>query len=303
MRTTLLAVLLCLTVSCDAQMARVDEGNAHRYSNEASLAVPANSQRQADVQTVYVAQGFATGGPKVSPRAPGTAMLVRTARVVLEVSSLDSAIGSARHIVDRHGGFAAGLDRNLAVSWRPQAALTLRVPVSQLDAAVEALATLGEVEAVSIATQDVSEEFVDVTARLENARRLERRLLELLSRGTGKLTDVLQVEEKLAGVREEVERIEGRRRWLQARSDLSTIDLALHEAGTPPAPRTASAFGDAFSQARRNLVVLTTTAIEASGIVLPLVMVAGAGWLVLRRRRPIVPVTLLDGSNGPGATA
>ena len=303
MRTPLLAVLLCLTVSCDAQMARVNEDAAYRYSNEASLAAPANTQQQAQVQTVYVGQGFATGGSKVSPRAPGTAMLVRTARVALEVGSLDSAIGAARHIVDRHGGFAAGLDRNLAVSWRPQAALTLRVPVSRLDAAVEALATLGEVEAVSIATQDVSEEFVDVTARLENARRLERRLLDLLSRGTGKLTDVLQVEEKLASVREEVERIEGRRRWLQTRSDMSTIDLALHEAGTPPAPRTASAIGDAFSQARRNLMALTTIAIEASGLLVPLGLVGGVFWLVWRRRRRIVPVTLFGAGGGPDATA
>ena len=284
MRATLLVLFLALTASCDARMAapRVDR-NAAAPSADVMLEIPM-ATRQAQAKTISVGQGFAT------------TMLVRTARVELEVSSLDSAIGAARHIVDRHGGFAAGLDRNLAVSWRPQAALTLRVPVSQLDAAVEALASLGEVETVSIATQDVSEEFVDVTARLENARRLERRLLELLSRGTGKLTDVLQVEEKLASVREEVERIEGRRRWLQTRSDISIIELALHEAGTPPAPRATSAIGDAFAQARRNVLTLTTVAIEASGLVVPLGMVAAVVWLVWRRRRPIEPVT-------PDATA
>ena len=301
MRTTLLVLLLGFTASCESRMAAPVRDDAALYY-ASPVALPTSAQQEAKVQTIAVAQGFA-GPEPASLRAAGAAMLVRTARVALEVSSLDSAIGRARNIVDRHGGFAAGLDRNLAVSWRPQASLTLRVPVSRLDAAVEALATLGEVEAVSIATQDVSEEFVDVTARLENARRLERRLLELLSRGTGKLTDVLQVEEKLASVREEVERIEGRRRWLQAHSEMSSIELALHEAGTPPAPRAASAIGDAFSQARRNLMVLTTTAIEASGIVLPLLMIAGVVWLVVRRRRPIAPVTLFDASGGPDATA
>lgn len=301
MRTTLLVLLLGFTASCESRMAAPVRDDAALYY-ASPVALPTSAQQEAKVQTIAVAQGFA-GPEPASLRAAGAAMLVRTARVALEVSSLDSAIGRARNIVDRHGGFAAGLDRNLAVSWRPQASLTLRVPVGKLDAAVEALASLGEVEAVSIATQDVSEEFVDVTARLENARRLERRLLELLSRGTGKLTDVLQVEEKLASVREEVERIEGRRRWLQARSEMSSIELALHEAGTPPAPRAASAIGDAFSQARRNLMVLTTTAIEASGIVLPLLMIAGVVWLVVRRRRPIAPVTLFDASGGPDATA
>ncbi len=212
-------------------------------------------------------------------------MLIRLAHVSLEVASLDSAIGAARQIVHRNGGLAAGLNRNIAASWRPEAALTLRVPVNRLDATVEALGALGRVEAVNVTTQDVSEEFVDVTARLENARRLERRLLELLSRGTGKLTDILQVEEKLASVREEVERIEGRRRYLKVRSDMSTIELALHEAGTPPAPLVSSAFGDAFAQARRNFMVLMTAGIEASGIVLPILVAAGGVWLAWRRSR------------------
>jgi len=232
-----------------------------------------------------MAWSVTVAGAKVRQDRRSVTMLIRMARVALEVRSLDSAIGAARHIAGLNGGFAAGLDRNLAASWRPQAALTLRVPVSKLDAAIEALAALGQVEAVNVSSEDVGEEFVDVTARLENARRLERRLLELLSRGTGKLIDILQVEEKLASVREEVERIEGRRRYLQARAEMSTIELALHEAGTPPAPRVASTFGDAFAQARHNLVVLTTAAIEASGLVLPLGIVVGAIWLVVHRRR------------------
>lgn len=221
----------------------------------------------------------------LSTKQASVTMLIRMALVSLEVSSLDSAIGAARHIVHRNGGIAAGLNRNVAASWRPEAALTLRVPVDRLDATVEALTTLGQVEAVNVTTQDVSEEFVDVTARLENARRLERRLLDLLSRGTGKLTDILQVEEKLARVREEVERIEGRRRYLRVRSDVSTIELALHEAGTPPAPMVSSAFGNAFAQARRNFMMLATAAIEASGIVLPLLGVAGGVWVAVRRGR------------------
>ena len=233
----------------------------------------------------YARASAMTVGASLSAKQAAVTMLIRMARMSLEVNSLDSAIGAARHIADRNGGLAAGLDRNVAASWRPQAALTLRVPVERLDATVAALGSLGQIEAVNVTTQDVSEEFVDVTARLENARRLERRLLDLLSRGTGKLTDILQVEEKLANVREEVERIEGRRRYLKVRSDMSTIELALHEAGTPPAPLVSSAFGNAFAQARRNFMMLATAAIEASGIVLPLLVVAGGVWLAVRRGR------------------
>ena len=280
------ALLLSLLGSaCTSEMRAPNEERQAREEFQAqafSAAAPSPSRGLARSVTDAAAS-------KTRQDRRSVTMLIRMARVTLEVSSLDSAIGAARHIAGLNGGFAAGLDRNLAASWRPQAALTLRVPVSKLDAAIEALAALGQVEAVNVSSEDVSEEFVDVTARLENARRLERRLLELLSRGTGKLMDILQVEEKLASVREEVERIEGRRRYLQARAEMSTIELALHEAGTPPAPRVASTFGDAFGQARRNLVMLTTAAIEASGIVLPLAIVLGAAWVVLRRRRRLDP--------------
>lgn len=109
MRAALLVLFLGLTASCDARMARVDRNTA-APSADLMVEIPL-ATGQAQAKTISVVQGFATAG---SPPTPAAAMLVRTARVALEVSSLDSAIGAARDIVDRHGGFAAGLNR----TWR-----------------------------------------------------------------------------------------------------------------------------------------------------------------------------------------
>ena len=70
--------------------------------------------------------------------------------------------------------------------------------------------------------EDVGEEFVDVSARMENARRLEQRLVTLLASRTGKLSDVLAVERELARVREDIERYEGRLRYLRAHAATSS---------------------------------------------------------------------------------
>jgi hypothetical protein len=94
-----------------------------------------------------------------------------------------------------------------------QATLEVKIPSPKYDEAVSSLSTIGKVETVNTQAQDVGEEYVDVTARVTNARRLEERLISLLANRTGKLDEVLRVERELARVREEIERYEGRLRY------------------------------------------------------------------------------------------
>ena len=72
------------------------------------------------------------------------------------------------------------------------ASLELRIPSEHFDEAVNGLSPIGKLESVNVNVQDVGEEFVDVQARMVNARRLEQRLIDLLANRTGKLTDVLR---------------------------------------------------------------------------------------------------------------
>jgi hypothetical protein len=140
------------------------------------------------------------------------------------------------------------------------------------------------VETVSVNAEDVSEEYVDVTARAENARRLETRLVDLLARRTGKLEDVLAVERELARVREEIERYEGRLRFLRTRAAFSTLAVTLHEPvpvlGDRPG---ANPIAAAVREAWRNAVRFVAAAIALSGVLIPLALLGYAGWWVARR--------------------
>jgi hypothetical protein len=153
---------------------------------------------------------------------------------------------------------------------------------------VGGLAPFGRVERVDVQAQDVGEEFVDVTARVANARRLEARLVELLARRTGKLEEVLAVERELARVREEIERHEGRLRYLRTRTATSTLTVTVHER----APLLADAPGaspitDAFRAAGRNFVALVAGVIASSGVWVPVAVLAYGAWRWgARRRRP-----------------
>ena len=119
----------------------------------------------------------------------------------------------------------------------------------------QSLGTLGRVEWVNVAAQDVGEEYVDLTARAANAERLERRLIDLLARRTGKLEDVLAVERELARVREEIERYEGRLRYLRTHVATSSLAVRVHErAPVIAGPGGTGLIGEAFRDAWRNFL-------------------------------------------------
>jgi len=168
----------------------------------------------------------------------------------------------------------------------PSATLELKVPALRFDELTEALAPIGRLQFVNVGAQDVSEEFVDLTARVANGHRLEDRLVELLRTRTGKLQDVLSVERELARVREEIERMEGRLRFLKASAQLSTLSVNLFE----PPPLVAShpgrsVIGDAFKTAWRNFVAVVAGVIASLGFVVPVVILGWSGFTVARRYR------------------
>ena len=217
---------------------------------------------------------------------PGS-MLVRTGQASLQVDSLEIGIGRLRDVARRTNAIVANTSMEGGRDQTRAATLELRVPSAKFDEAVNGLSPIGKVESVSVTVQDVGEEYVDVAARVANARRLEQRLVELLAHRTGKLADVLSVERELARVREQIERYEGRMRYLRTRASVSTLSVAIHE----PYPIVAERPGthpmrDAFVQAWRNVISVTAGVISALGVIIPLGVVVGILILVGRRWFP-----------------
>src|SRR5204862_592093 len=159
--------------------------------------------------------------------APGS-MLVRTGQASLEVDSLEAGIARIREAAQRVGAVIANTSMEGGRHQTRAASLELRIPSDRFDEAVNGLSPIGKVESVNVSVEDVGEEFVDVQARVTNARRLEQRLIELLANRTGKLSEVLNVERELARVRQEIERYEGSMRYLRDRDSVSTITIAVH---------------------------------------------------------------------------
>ena len=223
------------------------------------------------------------------------AMLVRTGNASLQVDSLDVALAHIRAGAQRVGGYVAGTQLTGGEVQRREATVQLRVPSARFDEVVAGLSPLGKVENLTVETQDVGEEYADIEARIANARKLEQRLIDLLANRTGKLSDVLTVERELARVREDIERMEGRMRYLANRASFSSLTLAVHEPLPILAQRpNATRIGAAFREAWNNFVDVVAAIISMLGVLVPLAAVLGAlvwggrRWLPPIRRAPVV---------------
>jgi hypothetical protein len=218
--------------------------------------------------------------------APTASMVVRTGNASLEVDSLDPAVASLRDLALRVGGYVGNASLQGGAEQYRAATLELKVPAARFDEVVAGLRPLGRLEYANVSAEDVGEEYVDVDARAANARRLEERLTDILATRTGRLADVLAVERELARVREEIERLEGRLRYLRSRAALCTLSVSLHEPRPIAGEPGRNPIADALRAAWRNFVALTAGAIAASGFLAPLALLAGGGIFLVRRLRP-----------------
>jgi hypothetical protein len=227
-------------------------------------------------------------------------MLVRTGQASLQVDSLELGVARVREVARRTGAIVANTQMEGGRNETRSASLQLRIPSEHFDDAVNALSPIGKLESVNVTVQDVGEEFIDGQARVANARRLEQRLVDLLATRTGKLADVLAVERELARVREEIERYEGRLRYLRSRASVSTLTIAVHEPYPIVAERPgARPIRDAFVQSWRNLIGFTAGFIEFLGVLIPLGAIAIGIILVGRRFVPHVLPRLVAAKTTP----
>jgi hypothetical protein len=223
------------------------------------------------------------GMPMPSADPAGT-MIVRHGEASIQVEKVEAAVTRIRQTAGQFGGFVGNTSLLTGKEEQKAATLELRIPSAQFDGVVAALNQLGKVETVTVSAEDVSEEYVDLGARLANARRVEARLVEMLANRTGKLSDVLTVEQELARVRQEAERYEARIRWLEHRASLSSLSVSLHEkVPLIEPPRGNGPILEAFAEAWTRFVAFVAWFIAALGILIPAGAVIGVGILVARR--------------------
>ena len=222
-------------------------------------------------------------------------MVIRTAQLGVEVPDIEQSLAQVRAIASRGGGYVSASNTHFEKvndQDRMVADLTIQVRSEAVDATLSDLRALGKVTSENSGSQDVTEEYVDLDSNLRNLQASETAILKLMDRAT-QIQDILSLQRELTNVRGQIERIQGRKTYLERRTDMATISVSLR---LPPAPSTQPIGGawDPISVAARgwqaSLAVLRTVA-EAIIIVLAfswwlVPFIALGVYVLLQRRRP-----------------
>jgi Domain of unknown function (DUF4349) len=153
------------------------------------------------------------------PDAMAAQMLVRRAAFDVEVAEPDPAAARARAIVAGFGGYVEREQRGTR-----SADFTLRVPEARLDAALDSLATLGNVKGRRLSSEDVTGQVVDLDARRAAIAVTRDRLKRLLDGASG-VADVITVERELARVQGDLDAMDGRLQYLRSSAAMASIEL------------------------------------------------------------------------------
>ena len=159
--------------------------------------------------------------------------IISQASLSVEVEDVTGAVAQVRTIAESRGGFVSQL-ATTGTPGRQRSDLTVRVPQGEFFDTLESIKRLGKVWSENAGSEDVTEQFIDLEARLRSALREEQSLLSLLERADT-VSNILTIERELARVRSEIERLQGQINYLSRRVDLATISVALF----PPEERLA----------------------------------------------------------------
>jgi hypothetical protein len=230
-KATIFIVLFLIFLSSCALTGQESGRSAPISQNEGT------SERSADKQNVSTAPNAPNAQVSLDQAAnsqtPPTVTerkIIRNADLQLEANAPEETQQKIAAIAESKGGFvieSTQSSSDVKVTTRDVITMTVRVPAEKFNEALGEIRQSGNrVIIETVKGQDVTEEFVDIEARLKAKRALEEQFIEIMKRSNS-VADALNVQRELSNVRGEIEQIEGRKRFLENQASLSTIKIRI----------------------------------------------------------------------------
>ena len=218
-------------------------------------------------------------------------MLIKQAEIRMEVESLHESYGLLKkYLSATHAYYSAENQRYFGSSMEKE--YEIRVPVAEFDSLMYLISSMGaKIDYRNISSQDVTEEYLDLQARIKTQKALEARYQQLLNRAKT-IEDILKLEKYLTEVRETIERMQGRTVYLRDKASYSSVKLSMYEAGEAVSVKQSSTF---WTEVKRSFINgwkgLTSVLIGIINI-WPLVLLIGLGyWLFRRWQKGSIPTS------------
>lgn len=232
------------------------------------------------------------GDPSAQIISAPSSIQVRNASIESRVDDVNAAVRRIRLLAAAQGGEITDLNifsgdqgpQPLAKDVGPSptnASITVRVPADKLDTLIADVAKVGHLLNQSASSNDVTQQYVDMSARLKNLKAEEARLRSLFNKAN-RVSDMLAVESELSRVRGEIESLQGQFDFLKRQVQMSTLSISLTEPGAVVRPVSNDwGFIEAITRGVQVAVQVLTTTITGVIALLPVVVLAAIAWLII----------------------
>lgn len=235
MRKIVLAVLGLVAattlVACSQSSAtrpNTDSGNSSEkgFTPPATTMAPAPATRTVPPPTVIV--GLPPQYSSETTTATSDRMIVRTGNIAMIVEDVNTAIDRISAIAEQSKGYVVSSN-----SWRDgerlHGTISIRMPSGDFANVMTTITQLAvEVTSQTTSSQDVTEEYVDLSSRLKNLQATEQQLLQIMAKAD-KVEDILSVEKELSNTRSQIEQTTGRMQYLEKTAAMSLIQVNLEQ--------------------------------------------------------------------------
>jgi hypothetical protein len=249
MKSPIILLLALLTFSCSSRSSELQVASRQDVAQK----VEAEPQKESVKGRTTFSVSLRDADNSEATTAATDRKIVRNADLTMEVASTNEAQHRVSSIAEAHGGFVVNSESKQRESADPAQRtidfkVMVRIPADQYGVALDEIKKLASNVLEEKSTgQDVTEEFIDLEARIKTQKALETQFLEIMQRAN-KIEDALEVQRQIAEVRTEIEKLEGRKRFLENRSSLATITVNI-QAPRPIIATTPTGFGHSVREA------------------------------------------------------
>ena len=278
-------LLLLLVAGCsgapreDATPEEVDDADMPAPEEDAAPETPEERRREADLDNNLEDNG---------EEPVNEEMIIREGTVRLVADEVEEVAGEVRNLTEQYDGYVENSTFQEGENGIFRSAqFKLRVPAESFNALLDDISALARVEKEQISTEDVTEEYVDLNARLEVLEAQEGRLMDMYDEAED-IEDLLAIEEELSRLRQEIESFQGRMNYLERVTAYSTLHVNIGQRveATPQPENVGEEFLFRFQEGWR---IFTSTVVSVTGGLLQvwpfMLILAGVGFLVWKKRR------------------
>lgn len=196
----------------------------------------------------------------------------------IEVENFDTAVAKIKELCTIHEGYVTNSNMWASDSNRKSGSITVKIPEKKFEQFADSLGQIGEVKSKNISSSDVTEEYIDLQARLKNLKNQEKRYTEILDMAKD-VNEILQIEAQLGRVRGEIESLEGRIKYLDNVTSYSTFYINIYEP-----EQVVHEFGlkRAFDRAIDAFIMSVAGIIILAGFLIPILIAIGIIYFVVK---------------------